>query len=108
MIKGNAFVLPFVFDWLAPLVEWVRVVVCVALLAPLGVPMGMLFPRGIAWVAARSQPLIPWVWAINGCASVVSAILTVVLAMHFGFNVVLFLALFLYATAAYFRPSTFG
>ena len=93
----------FSLTWLAPLPEWARVGVSIALLAPLGIPMGMLFPRGIAWVAARSERLIPWVWAINGCASVVSAILAVVLAMHFGFNVVLFLALLLYATAAYYR-----
>ena len=102
------FLFPSLFVWLAPLPEWARIVVALALLAPLGVPMGMLFPRGIAWVAARSQRLIPWVWAVNGCASVASAILAVLLAMHFGFNAVLFLALLLYASAAYFRPSTFG
>jgi hypothetical protein len=40
---------------------------------------------------------VPWAWGINGCASVVAAVLASLLAMHVGFTVVLTLALSLYA-----------
>jgi len=43
------------------------------------------------------EDLVPWAWAINGCASVTSTVLTVVLAMNFGFQAVWLLSLFVYA-----------
>jgi hypothetical protein len=43
---------------------------------------------------------MPWAWGINGCASVVAAVMASLLAMHFGFTTVLALALGLYAAAA--------
>ena len=39
------------------------------------------------------------VWGINGCASVVSVMLATLLAMHWGFTVVTWLAVGLYGTA---------
>jgi hypothetical protein len=44
---------------------------------------------------------VPWAWGINGFASVVSAVLATLLAIEFGFNVVIVLALLLYALAAW-------
>lgn len=72
----------------------------VLLIAPLAFAMGMPFPLGLASVAARTPVLVPWAWAVNGFASVVAAILATVLAIHWGFNVVLILATVLYLTAA--------
>jgi fucose permease len=43
---------------------------------------------------------VPWAWGINGCASVVGAVLASILAMHLGFTVVVCLALALYAAGA--------
>ena len=40
-----------------------------------------------------------WGWAVNGFASVIGAVLTTILAMTFGFNVVLVLALVVYLVA---------
>jgi hypothetical protein len=40
------------------------------------------------------------VWGINACASVVSAVLATLLAIHLGFTAVLFLAVALYGVAA--------
>ncbi|MEP0762870.1 MAG: SAM-dependent methyltransferase, partial [Chloroflexota bacterium] len=81
----------------APL--WARVVVALAVLAPPGVLMGVPFARGLAAVEALAPGLTPWVWAINGCASVVSAILAVMLAISWGFSVVLWLGAACYAGA---------
>ena len=33
--------------------------------------------------------LVPWAWAINGCASVVASVLAAILAISYGFTVVL-------------------
>jgi hypothetical protein len=43
-----------------------------------------------------SPELVPWAWAINGCASVVGTVLAVMLAMSHGFRVVTLVALAVY------------
>ncbi|MGL4966997.1 MAG: hypothetical protein ACRC67_37600 [Inquilinus sp.] len=50
---------------------------------------------------------MPWAWGINGCASVVGAVLASILAMHLGLAIVVCLALALYAVgAAVFVPAS--
>ena len=60
--------------------------------------MGMPFPLGIARIGRESPDLVPWAWGINGCASVIAAILATLLAIHFGFGVVVMIAIMLYLT----------
>ena len=94
------FLLPPLFDsWLA-LGDTERIMLALLLVAPLALFMGMPFPLGMARLAAAGPGLIPWAWGINGCASVISAILAALLAIQFGFMVVLLAALLLYAVAA--------
>ncbi len=79
-----------------------RVVVAFVVLAPLGVCLGMFMPLGIGTVAglsAHPREYVAWAWAVNGFASVIGAVLTTILAMTFGFNVVLVLALVVYGVA---------
>ncbi len=78
----------------------IKMLVTLALIAPLAFCMGMPFPLGLARVAAAVPPLVPWAWGINGCAAVLSAVLATVLAIHFGFTTVIALAAGLYAFAA--------
>jgi spermidine synthase len=77
-----------------------RATIAVLLVAPLAVAMGMPFPLGLRSLTGKRPDLIPWAWAVNGCASVVSAVLAVVLAMHFGFAAVILSAATLYVLAA--------
>lgn len=65
-----------------------RIVIAVALLAPLGVTM----------VAEVSRQFVPWAWGINGCATVVGTILAVIVAITWDFRGVTLLALAVYAT----------
>jgi hypothetical protein len=90
--------LPAMLAHLAGIGSVWRAVVSVVLVAPLGVAMGMPFPLGLR--SLHGADLIPWAWAINGCASVVSAVLAVVLAMHFGFTAVILMAATFYSFAA--------
>jgi uncharacterized membrane protein len=77
-----------------------RVIVTLALIAPLAFLMGMPFPLGLSRLAAEAPVLIPWAWGINGYASVLSALLAVLLAVHLGISAVLAIAAGLYALAA--------
>lgn len=70
----------------------VRLTVATLSLAPLGVFMGVPFPRALALVERIDPRLTPWAWAINGCASVLSAILATMLAVSLGFSLVLVVA----------------
>jgi hypothetical protein len=73
-----------------------RIAFAVVLLAPLGLLMGMPFPLGIRLVTRTNPPLVPWAWGINGCASVLGSILTVMLAQSIGFALVMVLAVLVY------------
>jgi spermidine synthase len=99
--------LPVLFSHLAGQADPVRVLVSLTLIAPLAYCMGMPFPLGLRQVAEQKPEFIPWVWALNGFASVISAALATLLAIELGFNAVLLLALTLYlaAMALYTRHS---
>ena len=58
-----------------------RAACSLALIAPLGFFMGMPFPLGLRRLAETAPAFIPWAWAINGFASVLSTALAVMLAM---------------------------
>ena len=90
---------PPLFAWGSMLSPALKILLTLALLAPLAFCMGLPFPLGLAQVAAHTPELVPWVWGINGCASVVSGILATLLAMHWGFTVVTLLAVGLYGLA---------
>ncbi len=86
----------------APLV--LRWLLTVAAISPTGFLMGIPFARGIH--AIREVPgLTAWAWAINGSASVVSAVLAVLLALSYGFSWVFWAASALYGAAWLLRPS---
>jgi len=78
-------------------------------LSPVGFLMGVPFPSGIRLTESEqpasddSQNLegsIPWVWAVNGAASVVASILAALLALTFGFSLVLRIGAACYGLAA--------
>jgi len=87
---------PLLLGW--PL-AW-RVGASSVLLAPVGVLMGFPFPAGIRHLGRIAPQAIPWAWAVNGCASVVSSILAAMLSVSFGFSWVLALAAAFYVLAA--------
>ena len=82
-----------------------KILVSVVLIAPLAFFMGMPFPLGIERLRRNLPHLIAWAWGINGYASVVGAILATCLAVAFGFNTVILLAIAVYIAGAWFAPS---
>ncbi|MCX7671852.1 MAG: hypothetical protein N2439_17505, partial [Anaerolineae bacterium] len=73
-----------------------RILLSALLLAPLGLLMGMPFPLGIRLVNRTNDALVPWAWGVNGCASVLGSILSVMLAQSIGFSAVMLLAVAVY------------
>jgi hypothetical protein len=76
-----------------------KIPLTLTMIAPLAFFMGMPFPLALAKLGDIAPNLIPWAWGVNGCASVVSAVLATILAIAVGFNAVIVLALSLYGLA---------
>ena len=94
--------LPEVTDGLLGSPLAVRIAVTFVVLAPLGLCLGMFMPLGLGAVARLTDigaEYVAWGWAVNGFASVIGVVLSTILAMTFGFQVVLGFALVLYAIA---------
>ncbi len=97
--------LPLLSRELIALADPLRVALSLALIAPLAFFMGMPFPLALARVSTQAPAFIPWAWGVNGFASVVSATLATLLAIHFGFTLVVAFALALYAFAVVVLPT---
>lgn len=76
-----------------------RLLVAVLALAPLGLLMGMPFPKGLSLLEPTASQYIAWAWGVNGAMSVVASILAALLSLSFGFSAVLALGAFCYAGA---------
>jgi len=92
--------LPDLFASFAGLPDVLKVILSLLVIAPLAFCMGMPFPIGLTRLSTEAGDFIPWAWGLNGFASVVSASLATLLAIQFGFSMVVLLALGLYVMAA--------
>lgn len=68
---------------------WARAAVTGLGLAPLGVAMGMPFPRLLGALQEQEPALVPWAWGVNGALSVVASVLAALMALSWGFRAVL-------------------
>lgn len=89
-----------ILSFLLSLPVAIKVLLTALFIAPLAFAMGMPFPIALSYLNDNDARLVPWVWGVNGCASVISAVLAMVLAIHAGFVFVIVTALILYAIAA--------
>ncbi len=81
--------LPILFEVTFGLPLAGRIGVAALGLSPLGLLMGTPFPQGLARAQQYAPGLTPWIWAVNGCASVVSAVLAPMVAIDLGFGAVM-------------------
>jgi hypothetical protein len=77
----------------------VRILVAAAVLVPMGFFMGMMFPLGMRLANLRSNALTPWLWGVNGAASVCASVLAVIISMLWGISLTFFCGLLCYASA---------
>ncbi len=76
-----------------------RVVISIALIAPLAFFMGILFPYGMSKIDNNSKFLVAYGWGVNGFFSVLGSVLVIMLSMSFGFRVVFILSALIYVAA---------
>ena len=88
-----------VLPWLLGLARAPRVAAIVVLLAPLGAALGMAFPLGLR-LLAPAPATRALAWAANGCASVVGAVASTLLAVAQGITALGLVAAASYAIAA--------
>ena len=108
ILTGLAYLLLLdpLFNWLSAWPAAARMLVSSLLIAPLAFFMGSPFPLALSSLGRQATALIPLAWSVNGCASVLSAVLATLLAIHFGFHAVIVLALMLYAISVFVFPAT--
>ena len=70
----------------------VRSMVTFVLLAPIGLCMGFPFPLGLRLIHQVSPNLVGWAWGINGFMTVIGSVLTVIISLVSGFDMVLWIA----------------
>jgi hypothetical protein len=101
LLLTSPWLLPVVFRQALGLPLAYRLGVTVVVVAPFGYLMGIPFPGGIRWMlGGDGRPSqVPWIWAVNGAASVVASVLAALLALSFGFDWVLRLGALCYAGA---------
>jgi hypothetical protein len=74
---------PFVIGALSASSTPVRIAAAAAMLLPMGFVMGLPFPLGLRAASGRRE-LVPWLWGVNGAASVLCSVLATVVALGAG------------------------
>jgi hypothetical protein len=88
---------------LAPCAAWPmpgKMAATMAALLPLGMAMGLPFPKGLTLVKAISPTKVTWAFGVNNLFSVIATLGAALVAIRFGFDRVLSLAALFYLAAA--------
>jgi len=91
----NMFVLPLLSGW--PLAA--RIGYSAAIMAGIGLVLGMPFPTGMAALSGEKKEWGPWLWGINGALGVVSSVLATAISLFFGISVTFFAGIAAYLLA---------
>ncbi|MEZ4862374.1 MAG: hypothetical protein R3C14_13745 [Caldilineaceae bacterium] len=98
-LMAAIYLLPSLLTAALGLPIWGRVALALALLAPLGILLGIPFPTGLHMVAQEAGVLVAWSWGINGFFTVIGTVSAQILTMTLGFNAVLWIGACCYLVA---------
>jgi len=96
----EALALPKLVPALLWLPLWGRIAVAILMIAPLGLAMGMPFPRGLKQTGEGPLPAPPFYWGLNGIMSVIGSVTTVFVALIWGFQAAMLMGSACYVLAA--------
>ncbi len=96
----EASALPRLVPALLPLSLSARVAIAITLIAPLGLAMGVPFPRGLQRTGSGSLAAAPFYWGLNGIMSVMGSVTTVFVALVLGFQAAMLVGCLCYVVAA--------
>jgi spermidine synthase len=103
VIAECVFVFPGLNQW--PVDDFsLRVLIVLALVAPLGVLMGTYVPTAVEQLKATAPSFIPWAWGINGIFSVLAPILSIAFSMTWGITALLLGAVPIYLIVGWLYP----
>lgn len=91
----NMFFLPSFSSWGIT----TRIIYSFITMAMIGTMLGMPFPTGFSMIPKEKKELAPWLWGVNGAASVVSSVLAVVISIFYGISATFFTGIFFYVLA---------
>ena len=94
----SGLVTPFIVRGLAASGTGLRIVSAAATLLPMGFFMGLPFPLGLS-AADENPSLVPWLWGINGAASVLCSVLAIVVALGAGISAAFWCGVVSYSVA---------
>ena len=92
------FTLPSIINFVLTLNIFYRVTLTGLIIVPIAFFMGMPFPLAIKSIKKVN---VPWAFAINGIASVLSTILAILIALFFGYSIVLIIASIFYLISSF-------
>ncbi|HAV42425.1 TPA: hypothetical protein DCX15_00200 [bacterium] len=92
LILSYALIIPHLLPAILGMTPFLRILLSVSLIVPLGVLMGIPFPLGIRLVSTSSPELIPLLFGVNIIASVVGSILSAMTNLEFGYTAGFFIA----------------
>lgn len=99
-------VLPLIHNY-AYLSLFYRIVLSLALVVPIGLALGFCFPVGLRWMTRINRAdSLPWMWALNGAASVVAGFLAIIISMEASITISVLTGAALYLGAAMALPWT--
>jgi hypothetical protein len=104
----EALALPKLVPALLWLPLWGRIMVAILLIAPLGLAMGVPFPRGLRQTGQGSLAAPPFYWGLNGIMSVIGSVTTVFVALMAGFQAAMLMGSVCYIIAAVASRKAFG
>ncbi len=104
LLIAQALLLPATLQATLAWSEPLRILLTMLTIAPLAFAMGIPFPTGLSLLRGEQQGMIGWAFGVNGAASVMASILSILVAMEGGFLVVTLFAAGLYALAAFTAP----
>ena len=97
---GSILALPLWFAHLFPRFDAaalpVKILLCIAVIAPTGMLMGFAFPNGMRLITQVDARPAPWFWGVNGAAGVLASIFAVCCNIAFGISATLRAGAFLY------------
>lgn len=105
MVALEALALPEVIASTQAASTPLRLSAAVLVVVPLGLLMGMAFPLGVQ-AATRVPQKLPWLWGINGAASVLASVAAAVVSLELGIAANLWLGATCYLIAGFMLGSS--
>lgn len=107
IVYGYVVAAPPAIHGLAAGMLWQRVVLSLLLIVPCGFVMGFCFPVGLRWMSILGQKSnLPWMWSLNGAASVLATFVAVLICMEASITVCLLTGAAVYFLAGLVLPGS--